>query len=227
MNARRWGCLAPILVAVSLWACGKSGLELDLRYRNVNGLKAGDRVVMDGTPAGRVTRVAAGDGGNFTVTVEIDPDFAASATDQARFVIVEDPGVAGQQAVAVFVLRPGGTPLADKSVVDGATRTSVLVEKWQADLQTGLDELNRRYAQWADKLQKIPVEEAVSDMKRLLDELAHTMQEAGDSAREHIRKEVLPKVQREFDRLRDTLRGMGREGEAAPLETQLENLRRT
>jgi len=56
--------------------------------------------------------------------------------------------------------------------------------------------------------------------------LAAEIQQKEKQARERIKREWLPRIQRELDKLREKLKQSGRESELAPLEKEVERIRR-
>jgi paraquat-inducible protein B len=217
--------VAALMICSLIWSCGQGDLQLTIRFARVDGLTTGDRVILDESAAGQVTKVAYENSGDFSVKVAIAPEFSASATQNSRFTIVDDPGRPERKAVAIILLAPGGTPLADDAVVEGSTAASVLLEKWQKGLDQGVEALARQLQDLTSALQDVPLQEAVDEMKNTLADLHRTMVEAEEATREKIRRDILPQLQREIERLREALRAMGREDDATPLEEQLEEIR--
>jgi hypothetical protein len=111
-----YGALAAIAVA-SLAGCARqTDLELTLRFRNAEGLVAGDDVRIDDLRVGEVQRIdAATDRAD--VHVIIHARYRKRATEDALFVLKPD---GAQSSRRYIVLQPGtGAPLATGAVMAG------------------------------------------------------------------------------------------------------------
>jgi predicted nuclease with TOPRIM domain len=75
-------------------------------------------------------------------------------------------------------------------------------------------------------LQTFPESQEYKDLKKSLEELAAEIERKEKQTREQIKREWLPKIQRELDELRQRLKQMGREDEMAPLDREVERIRR-
>ena len=219
--------IACIITIFLLLACEETGLNLKIRFGQIQGLHADNRVIFESNHVGQVTRVFYSKEGHYLVDLIIKEDFANAATEASRFYIVNDPQAAGKKAVEILQLRKGGTPLADGSMVEGSTRPSAAYQKMLEDFDKQAGKLGKQLQQFFEDLRKLPESDGVKQLQKDLEELGREMKKAGKATRDKIQNEVVPMIKEELERLKKRLENFGREKEVEPLEKQLEKLTTT
>ena len=216
-----------IIALILLFACEETGLNLKVRFDDLQGLQADNRVLFESNHVGQVTRVFYAQDGFYLVDIIIHEEFANAATQHSQFYIVEDPRVAGKKAVEIMLLRKGGKPLADGAEVEGSTRSAAVYQKMLQDFDKQAGEIGRQLQKFFEDLKKLPESDEVKQLQRDLEDLGRAMEEAGKATRDKIENEVVPMMKEELERLRKRLENFGREKEVEPLEKQLEKLTTT
>ena len=216
-----------IIGILLLFACEETGLNLKIRFDDIQGLQADNRVLFESNHVGQVARVFYTKEGHYLVDLILKEDFANAATEYSQFYIVNDPQVAGRKAIEIMLLRKGGTPLADGSMVEGSTRSAAVYQKMLQDFDKQAGKIGRQLQQFFEDLKKLPESDEVKQLQRDLEELGREMEEAGKATREKIQNEIVPMMKEELERLKERLENFGREKEVEPLEKQLEKLTTT
>jgi hypothetical protein len=202
-----------ILAVFLFFACEEKGLNLTIRFDQIQGLQADDLVVFENNHVGQVTRVFYSNDGVYIVDLKIEEDFANAATEHSRFYIIEDPQVAEKKAVEMIQLHKGGTPLANGSSVVGSTQSSAMFQKMLEDFDEQTGKLGKQFRKFFEDLSKLPESEEVKQMEQ-----------AGKATRDKIQNDIVPMIKEELERLKKRLEKFGREEEVEPLEKQLEEL---
>ena len=225
MNRKRLIILA-LMTALVLPACKNDTLDLQVRFDQVQGLKQGDRVLFEQSHIGDVKRVFYTEQGAFLVDIAIDHNFAAAATEHSRFVVVSDPVNTPAKALAMTHLRQGGTPLADKTVVQGTTEAALLVQKIFDGIESGIKSFEEQLHQFSKELGDIPESEEFKRLENEFNRLAEELKQSGRETRDKIKTEILPQLRQDMEDLRRRLRELGREEEIKPLEVKMEEIQR-
>jgi hypothetical protein len=216
-----------ILTVFFLLACEETGLNLKIRFDQIQGLQSDNRVIFESNHVGRVTRVFYAKEGHYLVDLIIEEDFANAATEDSRFYIIVDPQAAEKKAVEILQIRKGGTPLADGSMVEGATRPAAVDQKMLENFDKQTGKLGEKLQQFFENLKKLPESDEVKQLQKDLEELGREMEKAGKAVRDKMQTEVMPLIKEELERLKKRLENFGREKEVEPLEEQLEKLTTT
>lgn len=216
-----------IISILLLFACKETGLNLKIRFDDIQGLQADNRVLFESNHIGQVTQVFYDKQGYYLVDLTIKEDFANAATEYSQFYIIEDSQTKGRKAIEIMLLRKGGTPLADGTVIEGSTRSAAVYQKMLQDFNKQAGEIGRQLEKFFEDLKKLPESDEVKQLQRDLEELGRAMEEAGKATREKIENEVVPMMKEELERLKKRLENFGREKEIEPLEEQLEKLTAT
>jgi paraquat-inducible protein B len=212
------------LTVFLLVACEETGLNLKIRFDQIQGLQSDNRVIFESNHIGRVTRVFYAKEGHYLVDLIIKEDFANAATEDSRFYIIDDPQTAGKKAVEILQIRKGGALLSDGSIVEGATRSTAVYQKMLENFDNQTGKLGKKLQEFFDDLSKLPESDEVKQLRKDLEELGREMEQAGKAARDKIQNEVVPLIKEELERLKKRLENFGREKEVEPLEKQLEKL---
>ena len=123
---------------IGIAGCGDKSLELKIRYDAIHGLVGDAPVLFETSAIGKVTKVEFTPEGDYLVHVSIAEEFAAAATDYARFFIVPDPRNPDASAVEVIQTQKGGQPLQDGATIPGATKTSAHLDRLMDQLAEGI-----------------------------------------------------------------------------------------
>jgi len=207
--------------------CSTGGLHLKVRFDQINGLKAEERILFEENEIGRVTQVSYEQQGTYLVDVEIHGDFKGAVTGKSRFFIINDPSHPGRKAVEMITVKSGeARPLADGTVVRGVTRLSALLDRMEDDVSRTMADLKKRFKKYSDELKEAPEDEDLKRLQKDLDQLLDEIKRSGAAFREKVQKDVVPRLQEEIDKLRERLRELGREKEVEPLETRMDEMRR-
>jgi paraquat-inducible protein B len=210
--------LMLLMVALVFLGCKDTGLNLKVRYDQIQGLNEGDRVIFEQNHVGQVAGIFFSEEGVYLVDVVIRKDFENAATEHSKFLITWDPEKEGKKAIEITQSPRGGTLLTDGATVIGTTRASPRSDQLWGDFGKTLDDLKKQLEEFADDLRKIPESEEFKKLEKELEHLLEEMKKSGNAAREKIEKEILPRIKQEMEELKERLRRLGREEEVKPLE---------
>ena len=206
--------LLTLLVMSLTWVGCSNALDLSVNFKDVSGLKMGDRVLWGDNQVGEVKKVTYEQNGTFQVRIRIEENFKNAATDQTRFVIADDPGMQGQKAVEMIQVAKGGLPLADGAVVEGSTT-----------YDTWAESLHNEWNAFLDDLKKTPEEEWYKNLEKEMKELGETLRNSGEQTRKKLKEEMLPPLEEALKQFKGWLKDHGREKEAAPLDKEMDDLK--
>jgi paraquat-inducible protein B len=205
-------------------ACHDHGLNIELRYDEIEGLDEGDRVFFEENHMGNVTSTFYMPDGHYMVGVAIKSNFSNATTEHSRFFIIDDPHEDGRKAVEMIQLKKGGLLLQDGAVIVGSTRSSAAFAQMEEGLHRGLEDLETGLEQFIDSLSSAAESDKFKALEKELQRLVEEIARSGKSARDKIEKELLPRLREELDKLRERLRKLGREEEVKPLEIQMKRM---
>jgi hypothetical protein len=212
--------LAAVMTGFSF---GTPGLHV--RFENVSGLVAKDRVLFDGAAIGSVEKITYGDDGIFTVSLSIGHDFKEFLTEYSRFVITGNPRDSDRKAVEMILIRMGGDPLKENATVEGSGRYQVLLEMMQDDAREGVEFLQKEVQRFSRDLKSLSEHEKVKELKEQMVRLEKELKKTTRETREKITAEIIPMLEKEIQELREELEALGREDEVEPLEKELEKIK--
>ncbi len=215
-----------LILFLAVWGCQFNEIKLNVTFDHLSGLAKEDRIIFEGNRIGSVQAVQYNPDGSYTVQVGIDKGFSHAVTQYSQFSIVEDPERSGHKAVSVRLTKQGGTPLESGTTVAGISAESDFVSRLQKDLESGFSFFKEQIEKFERDVQQYPQSEEYNNLKKSLEDLAAEIQQKEKQARERIKREWLPRIQRELDKLREKLKQYGREGELAPLDKEVERIRR-
>jgi hypothetical protein len=221
---RKFIILGVILLTAQ--ACRSSTLEINVRFNTLSGLEKNDRVLFENNPAGRVEAIHYDKDGSYAVRLQIDKGFSNAATEYSRFGLVDDTGRPGHRAVAIYLERQGGKPLPDGASVTGLSPGQDLAERLQKELEAGFSFFKDQIDKFSHDLKQVPESEEFKRLKRSLSDLADEMVAAEKETRQKMKDEWLPKIEKEIETFRERLKDLGREDEAAPLQDEVERIRK-
>jgi hypothetical protein len=219
--------LLLMFFSLSLFACQPEGLQLKVQFDRIDGLEKGAPVRFQGNNAGRVEDVVYTKEGHYLVGVSVDPAFTNACTSNTRFRIMPQDAGSGAMAVVMAAGQPGGTPLAAGSVVQGQSMAPSIALGITAELFKGLEQIGEQIEAFTREFQDFEQSPAYKRLKEELGTLSESMVDVGRSAREKIETEVLPRIEAEIRSLRERLEKMGKGADIAPLEEELERIKKT
>lgn len=216
-----------LFIIVSMgWGCREEALNLKIRYNHVMGLKKNDRVIFENNHIGTVKNVIFSKPGTYIVDIAIVKNFAETATEHSQFYIIEDPQRKQRMAVEMVHVMAGGKPLADHSMVEGATKTSTIFERLLGDVAQGFGQLQKEAERLFKSLSNIPESGEFKKLEEELEHLKNEMAASGEEIKQKIREELLPRLEKEIQALRKKLHELGREDELKPLEDEMSEIKR-
>ena len=137
--------LTFLIMLVVILGCYSKDFELKIRFAQVEGLKAGDRIIFEQNHIGKVGNISYSKDGNYTVGVEIKKDFKNAVTEHSRFFITKDPSNKSNKVIEMVKMKKAGLPLQDGTIVDGSTRLSTLLNKMEDDFSRIISEIKSNF----------------------------------------------------------------------------------
>jgi paraquat-inducible protein B len=222
--------IKKIMILISIvfvaMGCEARGKHLVIKFDHIYGLTSNAGVIFEKNRIGIVDGITYTKDGNFLVELKIEKAFANAATEYTRFFIVPDPQNNGRKAIEMIQTQKGGTPLKNNAVVEGSVKSSVIIERMQKDLESGMKGLTQQFNGFAEELKKIPDSEAYKKLEGQLTDLYNEMKQSGKEVREMIQKEVLPRLEKELENLKKRFHEKGQEKELKPLEKTMEKIKK-
>jgi hypothetical protein len=215
-----------IWVAALLIACRSNTIDIHVTFENLSGLQKNDPVLFQGNRAGYVKNIQFNSDGSYTVLIEIEEEFSNAVTEYSQFSLIDDPTDGGHQGIQIGLKRGGGTPLANGATAAGMAPVKDPATRLQKDIETGIELFKERMDQINREIKGFPQSREYQAFKKSLEDLASEIGKKEAHTREKIKRQWLPKIQRELDELKKRLKSMGREDELAPLEREVERIRR-
>lgn len=195
MRLLSWSLL-PIAL---LGACQTGALSFHIRFHDVAGLRAGDRVFLANQEVGEVESIQAM-ADAIQVAVRIHPPPHQPVTRGSRYTIETDPTQPRRKSVRITP-NLECQPLKDGAVVEGTAPKAGLFGPLLEEFGESLETLHGELRGLTQELEKLPQSPQFRDLERRLQELARKMREA----EEKLQENVLPRLRHEMDRLREEL----------------------
>ena len=214
------------VILLTAQACQSETMEINVRFGNLSGLAKSDRVLFENNQAGVVETIHYNKDGTYEVRLLIDKGFGNALTEYSSFGLVDDDGRPGHRAVEIYLAHPGGKPLADGASVTGLSPQQDLAMQLQKNIEAGFNFFKNQVEQFSKDLKQVPESEEFKRLKQSLSDLANEMMEAEKDTRQKLKNEWLPKIEQEIEAFRKKLNDLGREDEAAPLQKEMERIRR-
>lgn len=215
-----------IWVTALVVACPSNTVKINVTFERLSGLQKNDPVMFQGSSAGHVEEIRFNSDGSYTVLVEIEKGFSNAVTEYSQFSLIDDPMHDGHKGIRIQLERGGGTPLASGTTVAGMAPEKDLATRLQEDIDAGIGFFKKRMDQINRELNRFPDSREYQAFKKSIEDLGAEIGRKEAHARDKFKREWLPKIQRELDALRERLKKMGREEELAPLDREIERLRR-
>ncbi len=204
-----------ICLLILACACQATGLNLNIRFDQAQGIEVKDRVIFEGNHIGNVSKVNYANSGDYIVSVTIQPNFINTATEDSQFFIIDDPQKSPHKAIEVLMTSDGGTLLADGATVTGSVKPSPvadlfnqLASGWSVGMKlfgNQLGDWQNQFESFSKELEKFPDSEAYKQLEAEFNRLVEQMKNSGDEVGEKIQNEILPRIQEEMDKLKKQL----------------------
>lgn len=217
--------LILMIVTIIGFGCEAENLNLTIKFDHINGLKANDGVIFEENQIGRVDNVTYTKEGDYLVDVVIYKTYMNEATEYARFFIVSNPKNSEQRVVEMIQILEGGQPLQNKSVLEGSSQSSAIIERLGKDLTKEMDSIRKEFNEFSEELKKIPDSQAYKKLEDELDNLYDQMKQSGEEVNETIKKEILPRLEEELENLKKRFHEKGQGDELKPLEIKIEEIK--
>jgi len=217
--------MVPLFLTLLMILAGCSqDLHFKIHFRDIGGLAAGDPLVVDDQPIGQVTAVEAAEGGGHLVSVAVNRASINATTVDSNFYVAPNPNDPAHQRIEVVQTRPGGKPLAEGVVVEGANPGpfgSFPLGEIFKEFGNVLRDLGSQVERFRQEFEKFPHSEEAkkleAEWRRLMDEI----RDAQNAAEGTLKKDVLPKLQDELENLKKRLQELEQSSrkKGKPLET--------
>jgi len=200
-------------ILLTTCSCRTDELDFNIRFDEIEGLKAGHGVLFKGNTVGEVDNVVYTEAGDFLVKVAIQSSFASAATRDSHFYIVDDPQTEGEKAIEIIQEKAGGEELRSGETVNGSVRPTIF-----NDLLTRLQKKVSRYQDQFDidveKL-KESIRQDAQEMERglenTLDELSDEFSQFAEEVQKVPDSEELKQLEAALDRLAAEIRNSQRD----------------
>ncbi len=208
-----------VLVTLSLLFFGfkATGLNLTIRFSEIDGLKESNRVLFERNHVGDITSVVYTKDGNYLVNISIKKAFTNAVTQHSKFFITADPQHEGRKVIEIMQLKEGGKPLKDGDIIEGSSEYSALFGEMLDELEKKLEALKKQFEKFPDDLREIPKSDEYKKLKKELERLSEEMKKVEEAAREKIQKGIFPRLKQELENLRERLRKFRQDEESKPL----------
>jgi len=214
-----------ILVGLLIMA-GCNTLDFTISFKNIDGLKQGDPIILENTVIGKVGKITYTQEATFLVGVEISEEFKETVFMDTRFVVGDSPIKPGEKAVLIQT-QPEISQETRQKITPGATLqgstqenflfpTQALEAFWQKVEETFLEVLK--------DIEKIPETDQYQAFKEKLSELETQMKSSGSQVKEKIQNEILPQLEIKIKELMEKLESQGEKDKAQSLEIELNRL---
>lgn len=198
-----------LVTIIVLWLLGCAGgaLRLAMLLPDPAGLQREDPVVLRDLAVGRVAALEPGNGG-YVATLEIQPEFRAAATREARFVVVRDPNAPERRRVEIRPGRSDAAPLADGASVRGEVEPEPLLPFGEIlrGFTDSLGELRNQVERFRSELQRLPDSPQGRQLRDEWQRLLEEMKQAQNSTEDTVKKRLVPELQKRLDELEKQFR---------------------
>lgn len=214
-----------IIIAFIGAGCETGALHLVVKFDHIHGLVSNDRVIFEKNRIGKVDDVTYTKDGSYRVKLTIEKAFENSATEHSRFYIVSDPQNNDLKAIEMILTQKGGKPLKNNAVVEGSSKSSVIIEQMQKNIEKQMEDLTRQFNAFAEQLKQVPDSEAYKKLEDELTNLYDQMKQSGKEVRDMIQKQILPRLEQELDNLKERPHNKKQKDELKPIETTIKKIK--
>ena len=216
--------LFAFLLVLACWGCNEETRHIQVTYDRIANLRAGNPVLFETRPIGRVTDIFYSTENKYVIDLAIDMAFANAVTESAVLSIVDNPHVEGEMAIQVDNQDPGAPPLKEGAKVQGRPMTTTDLGRIGDDIQGSIEDLKKGITGFLDGLGDISTSQEFKRLQEELSRMGEEMKRSGKAAQDKVQEEILPRIRQELEQLRKKLEELGREEEVKPLEDQVEEM---
>jgi len=216
--------LFMIMAALFVSGCVMGTLDFTVRYKEVSGLRKGDRVLYEERHIGDVKEVKYTDRGDYLVEMSIRREFTKDATEYSRFYIDSDPERKDRQSVHMFRTDSGGAPIQEGAIIPGTMKHAALYDRFSAKLRNDLQRLEKELDSFVESFRRFPESEQIKQLEEELDRLLGELRYFGDEAKHKLKNEILPRIRDKIEELRRRLKELGREDDLKRVDRKMERL---
>lgn len=205
---------------------GCNTLDFSILFKNIDGLKQKDPIILDNTVIGQVGKITYTQEATFLVAVEISEKYKEAVFMDTRFVIEDSPITPGEKAILIQIqpevsqetrqLIAPGTILQGSAGETFFFPSQTLESLWKTVEDTFLEVIKN--------LEQIPETEQYQVFKDKLAELETQMKSSGSQVKEKIQDEILPQLEIKIKALMEKLEQKGEKDKAQSLEKELNRL---
>lgn len=205
---------------------GCNTLAFSISFKNIDGLKQKDPIILDNTVIGKVGKITYTQEATFLVAVEISEKYKEAVFTDTRFVIGDSPIEPGEKAVLIQiqpeVSQETRQQIAPGTILQGSTGENffspnqTLESLWKMVEDTFLEVIKN--------LEQIPETEQYQAFIDKLSELETQMKSSGSQVKEKIQDEILPQLEIKIKALMEKLERKGEKDKAQSLEKELNRL---
>jgi len=182
-------------------------LNFNIRFDEIEGLKAGDGIFFKGNTVGEVDSVIYTEEGDFLVRVAIQSDFADAATRDSHFYITDDPQIDGKKAIEIIQENAGGEVLRDGETVTGSKKPSIFNEllnrlqeeayRYQGQFDNDVEKLKDSVRRDSQELER-RMENTLDELSREFSQFAEDLEQVPDSLQLKELEETLDRLAEEL-----------------------------
>ncbi len=195
---------------------------MSVQFKQIDGLKQGDPVIFNSTPAGKVKTISYTKDGDFLVSILVRKEFSHALTKDTRFYVGPSSPASASKAIVLEQETHGGKRLEPGAVVQGSVKNR-LIPAVQAMESLG-QVLEKTFSDLLEDLGKIQESDPYKNLKKKLSELQTQLETSGKKMEESIRKDILPMLEQKLSEIIRELEQQGRKEEARELEKEFKGL---
>jgi ABC-type transporter Mla subunit MlaD len=214
------GLIGAIVVGCS------SDLEFTIRFKAVEGLRTGDRLMAEDLVIGSVQAVDYVDQGDYRVAVTVVRAHTDKLDRNSIFYIDADPLQPGRKALMVITSPAGGAPIADGATLEGTSRWAALMQRMTQRMENTLAGLATELGQFWQDLRNLPTSEQVQRLEQELDRILAEFKRLSATAQHQLRTEILPRLRDQLKELRRKLATPEHEDQLDRLEDKMDRIDR-
>ncbi len=221
--------IAAIAMVMALgMIAGCNTLDFSISFKNIEGLKQTDPILLDNTVIGQVGKITYTQEATFRVAVEISEKYKEAVFMDTRFVVGDSPIKPGEKAILIQI-QPEVSQETRQRIAPGTLLQGSTGETFFSPSQT-LESLWKRVAdtllEVIKNLEQIPETDQYQAFKDQLSELETQMKSSGSQVKEKIQDEILPQLEIKIKALMEKLEQKGEKEKAQSLEKELNRLQK-
>ncbi len=217
--------LALSLIGVILIGCS-GDLEFAIRFKAVDGLRTGDRLIAEERAIGSVQAVDYSDQGDYRVAVKVARAHAAKLDRNSIFYIDVDPQRPERKALMAIAAPTSGGPIADGQTLEGTSKWAALMQRMTRRMENALAGLADELDQFWRDLRNLSTSEQALRLEQELDRILAELERLSASAQHQFKTEILPRLREKLEELQRQLTGPEEENLLERLEQKMNRIER-